>query len=552
MPLISTVILAGNMDRRLKPRHLHSPRLCLIDRLPTEILGLIFKCLWRETEPHPRLDIETWPWYHPAHPSLVHITHVSHRWREIALDIPLLWSRVDDRLSSRMLAFLHRSRTSPISLSACFSGSRRGSSGCLVESIPTSCRGRLRRLDVRLEASDIFTQPRLDFSAPLLQVLTLQCEIYTGVNIVYHPILFQGETSSLKAMALLHIRHWLPGNRFPNLAHLNISYFFMEELPLTVLTHLLANCPRLESLHLGQVWSYTLFDLDLAPPAAPVRLPHLRSISSCCASLQAMSALVSNLVLPKDVRIRIHQAPVQQHTTAHENLLPLLDFMKPLTHLELAADSSKLYLLAESDDGTGAIWIQATWDGGEPSVWYDWLGYLHEMLVLSAIRTFHVSVRDWTVVAPLLERMTALSVLGLMAFPDDATHELMLSAICAVLECTRPVICPDLRTLSIQCNSRPCVGHILRMAAQRADADSQLSRLILDKVRLHHATGEEITIDEHDLASLLAYVDDVDIGEGGVCTWEERTGWGPDVEYWRLPVGDEARCVFPWHAASGD
>ncbi|KAI0747246.1 hypothetical protein C8Q80DRAFT_1105471 [Daedaleopsis nitida] len=447
-----------------------------------------------------------------------------------------------------MLAFLQRSRTCSISLSACLSRSLRGTSGCILDSIPPSCHGRLRRLDVRLEASDIFTQLRLHFPAPALQVLTLQCEIYNGVNICHHPTLFQGETTSLKAMALLHVRHWLPGNRFPNLIHLNISYFFMEELPLTVLTHLLANCPRLESLHLGQVWSYARFDLDVAPPARPVQLLNLRSLSSCCATLQAISALIAALILPKDIRIRIHDSPVQQHTTARENILPSLDFMRPLTTLELAADNSRLYLLAESDDGAAAVWIQATWDGREPSVWHDWLGYLHEMLALPAVRTFHVSVRDWTVVPPLLERMTALAGLGIMAIPDDHVHEYMVSAICAVLEHSGPIACPDLATLSIQLNSTPSIRDIIRMAARRAEYDCTLTHLILDNIHLPGAMQETISLDEHEQSALAVYVEDVRIGGGGICKWEQRSGWDVQVEHWRLPKGDEPHSVFPWGA----
>lgn len=532
----------------------------IVDRLPTEILGLVFTLLWLETKPHPQLDIETWPWYHPIHSSVVYISHVCRRWRSVALDLPVLWSRLDDRVPARMRAFLQRSRTLPISLSACLTVSLRGTSACLVESIPQSSYRRLQRLDVRLEAADIFTLPRLSFQAPLLQVLTLQCVIYKHVEIVHHPILFQSETTSLKAMALLHIRHWLPGNRFPNLIHLNISYFFIEELPLTVLTHLLANTPRLESLHLGQVWSYALFDLDLARPPAPVPLPHLRTLSSSCAPLQAMSALISTLVLPKAIRIRIHAAPVQQHTTARDNLLPSLDFMKPLTRLELAADSSKLYLVAESEDTLAALWIQATWEGGEPSVWYDWLGYLHEMFPLPAVRTFQVALRDWTVVPALLERMAALRVLGVMAFPDDAAHELMVPTVCAALARGGPVVaCPDLCTLGFQCNSLACTGgHILRMAAQRSDADCRISRIVLDRVhvpRAEEVNGKDVTleVDDGERASLLVYVDDVDVGEGrGICRWEQRPGWECENEHWRLPVGDEPGCVFPWHSVRGE
>ena len=127
----------------------------------------------------------------------------------------------------------------------------------------------------------------------------------------------------------------------------------------------------------------------------------------------------------------------------------------------------------------------------------------------------------------------------------------MIPTICATLEHAGPVItCPDLSTLSIQCNSLPCTGHILRMAAQRSDADCRIARLVVDRVRVARAAAEhdEIAVDDGELASLLVYIDDVEVGMNGICEWEQRPGWDFENEHWRLPVGDEPRCVFPWQA----
>lgn len=525
------------------PRSSLSP----IDRLPTEVVGLIFKSLWRQTAPHPQLDIETWPWYDAIQPCIVRITHVCRRWRAIALDIPMLWSRIDDRVWPRVLAFLQRSRSVPIAVSICL---RSG----LVDHdlLLKSSHDRLQRLDIRLEEADIFVASRLDFPVPCLEVFTLQCEKYNSVGEKHQPLLFCGETPSLRAMALLHVRHWLPANHFPNLVHLNISYFFMEELPLTVVTNLLSHCPRLESLHCGQIWSYLLFDLDLRPPAAPVPLPKLRSISSSGGTLQGAQALLSSLILPRNVRIRIHNAPVQSHTTARENLLPSLTFLAPLTRLELAADSSRLYFLAESEDDTAAVWIQAAWDGGEPSVWYEWLHSLGEMLPLTAIRTLRISLRDWTLLPPL-EHMASLSVLGVMSFPDDGTPEVMVAAVCAAL--TPPsdpdgvLPCPNLSTLSFQLIAAQGLDEVAPMLARRAESACRLSRLVVDRVRIPRPVGPEISLNADALYAIGSDVDRLDVGRGGECTWEQREGWEVDVGYWKLPAGDEPRCVFPWHSA---
>lgn len=283
-----------------------------------------------------------------------------------------------------------------------------------------------------------------------------------------------------------------------------------------------------------------------------------------------MSVLISALVLSKDTRIRIHATPSQQHTTTRENLLPSLHFMKPLTSLELAANGSILYLHAESDDALAAVWIQATWDNRESTVWSNWLGHLHEILALSAIQTFHVPLRDWTVIPPLLGRMTALRALGLMALPDDPLHDLMVPTICATLEPRGHVItCPELFTLSFQCNSLLHAGHILRTVAQRSSADCRIARVIVDKVHIPYTSGTKadwdrtVEVDEGELALLSlynsklvllsAYVNDLDVGGGqGICKWEQRHGWEFENNLWRLPAGDRPRSVFPWHSVQMD
>ena len=511
-----------------------------IERLPVEILSHIFRILWLETGPHPRLDIDSWPRYHPIHSSIIHITHVCRRWREIALDTPILWSRIDDTIASRMLAFLQRSRSAPVSLSTYLALPHQGTAGAMVARVLDACRERLRRLDVRLHAYDIFTHSRINFAAPNLECLTIQCELYDGIETVHYPLLLQGQTTSLKALALLHIRHWLPANLFPSLVHLNISYFFMEELPLPMLSHLLADCPRLETLHIGEVWSYPLLDLDLTPPVQKVHMPYLRSISTCCTTLQAASHILSSLELPSKTRIRIHNAPVSAHTTADDNRLPSLAFMQPLTRLELAANNTTLYLVAEGD-GAG-IWIQAKWEGGMPSVWPAWLRQLPETVPLAPVTTFHVSLADWNVLPGLLSCMPSLATLGAMTLPDEVTHDPMISALQSALQTpptpgprTRPPCCLGLSTLSIQSSTTPDVGCIVPLMSRDA---RRLSRLVLD------FPGASLP------EPFLGKVDEIEFGCGGICAWTRRSGWDVENEYWRLPEEDEPRCVLPWTASA--
>ena len=529
-----------------------------IARLPVEILALVFEAVWHATAPHPRLDIEYWPWYCPVHPALVAISHVSRVWRQIALNLPILWSRVDDRMGDRMLAFLDRSREAPLFLSICLSIFHSGIPRPAIHDLLRKAAHRLRRLDVRLEAVDIFSHPRLDFVAPELEVLTIQCEIYSGVTVVNHPLLLCNQTASLRALALLHVRHWLPGNSFPNLIHLNISYIFMEELPICTLAHLLSNCPHLETLHLGQIWSYSLLSLDLTLPPAPVHLPRLRSLVTSCATLQTVAALLSTIVLTAPIRIRVHEAHVQSHTNIWDNFLPPLTFIAPLERLEIATDGSRLYLLAESD--RSAIWIQAEFQGADRATVCQWLPGLPSTLDLSSIRTFHFSCADWSCLPVLVREMPALSVLGTMLPPDNDNQRDLIAALeHALLSPDMPHRCQALATLSVQGHPVPEHARALALlAVRRAALGTPLSHLIFARMPVLHPGDRHSPVDERvwesvrcELAPAQAHVQTLEAGSSarGVCQWEAPGGWDVANPYWRLPEGDEPRCAFPWHAA---
>ena len=524
-----------------------------IEGLPVEILAIVFEHVWRLVAPHPRLDIESWPWYRAAHPSLIAISHVCRVWREIALALPTLWSRVDDRIGPRLLAFLDRSRTAPLFLSICLSIHHSGIPTASIHRLLHASGTRLRRLDVRLEALDIFSHARLDFHAPCLEVLTIQCEIYAGVHIVAYPVIFRGQTAALKALALLHVRSWVPGNYFPNLTHLNISYFFMEEIPIASLAHLLSNCPRLEYLHLGQIWSYPLLSLDLTPPPALVRLPFLRNLSASCATLQTMAALLSFLVLTSPIRIRIHAATVQLHTNIWDNVLPSLPFMGPLARLKVAANSTRVFLLAESDATPSALWLQAEFEGARA---HDWLMALGSTLDLAAVSSLDIACADWSLLPALVARMPALASLCVTALPDNEhTHGALLPELDAAL--LAPGAAPGLLALTVQCPAHvEFARRVAALAVRRARVGFRIRHLVYDDVCASAPAPAPVSdVDMRQWESVRnvlevarAHVGALDVGRGEACTWTEPAGWDVPNPYWRLPEGDEPRAVFPWRS----
>ncbi|KAH9930413.1 uncharacterized protein BXZ73DRAFT_101787 [Epithele typhae] len=556
---------------RPAPARLRAPRPASstspVTRLPVEILALVFHQLWAaHTALRPRLDIETWPWQTSLCLAIIAVSHVSRQWRQIALALPVLWSRADDQNGHHIRLFLNRSRTAPLDLAVCLSITHPGISHSDLDALLVAASPRLRRFDVRLEAVHL---PRLDFAGPTLEALTIQCEKSSSVELAPHPVLFRGQTTSLRALALLHVRHWLPGNHFPNLVHLNISYFFQEELSLASLTLLLRNCPRLETLHYGQIWSYLVRELVLDPPVTPVALPHLRSLTTCCATMQTAAALLSCITFDPipmhPVRVRIHDAVVQAHTDVGDNHLPSLRFLGPIARLELAADPSRAYVLVEShgqtpnsaaagENSPSALWIQAEFQAKRTTAW---LLALFDVLDLSALDVLHVSSADWSFLPALLRRAPELNTLGVMALPDaEPTHAAMFITLTDTLLASHDAYLPSLSTLSVQAPPSPThAASLARLAARRADMGFRLTRLVFDGVPVPVSThpAPPSPLDARRWAAVrttlqgtLQHVGVLAVGQGGACAWAHPHGWDAENPYWRLPEGDEPRCSFPW------
>ncbi|KAH9172621.1 hypothetical protein EDB89DRAFT_2165513 [Lactarius sanguifluus] len=99
-------------------RNALTPISSLISSLPTEVIATVFSFL--PTSPSPLLSPLTMLGKKPDHLAWLRVAHVCHHWREIALNQPLFWSRVDftTLTSAGAAGILARAKTAPLHLEA--------------------------------------------------------------------------------------------------------------------------------------------------------------------------------------------------------------------------------------------------------------------------------------------------------------------------------------------------------------------------------------------------------------------------------------------------
>ncbi|KAI0736048.1 hypothetical protein C8Q76DRAFT_297452 [Earliella scabrosa] len=270
----------------------------------------------------------------PAHPkfrftscrTLLRVTHVSRRWREVALSSPDLWTRFACHNADQAFAFIERSQELPVSIFLAI-GSIPGASSSdesdetrpeipldILTRLPHH---RLRRLDLEAFLTPDTVMPLMDIHAPRLECLTIS-SLYDldddspqdKVSLVQ---LLQGETEALKALALSPTVDGMPSNTFPNLTHLHIAVEPYSSAQPADIIRLLANTPRVQHLFVGAL----LGGEDV--PIASLNALRLLVFSTCDSNLAFQ--VLEYLDLPSECFVRMHGILVGQEE--HYELQPL-------------------------------------------------------------------------------------------------------------------------------------------------------------------------------------------------------------------------------------
>ncbi|KAI0687023.1 hypothetical protein C8Q76DRAFT_803725 [Earliella scabrosa] len=443
--------------------------------------------------------------------TLIRITHVCRRWRAIATDASFLWGRIHNLPNESLVKlFMERSRTAPLTVTVVVKNKGRK----LLDSVFTTCSARLRTLHVFDARTSYARHPPLH-QRPLQQLLPdLQCCVIvsrserrdrfgwpSSAGSGSMPFIFSRRISTLRALAITPVA-WLPGNSFPSLSHLFLS--FSMHAGTTLIEHLrrllslLSNAPNLGCLQLTDVGqareSYGAINpFTPSPPAPssnnehkPILLLRLRSII-VTESGRIVLPFLECLDMPEDVMVRLSGMDMHVGNLGTPRL-PHLPPMNRASHMELSAIKRTLHLVAgpaeahASSRPPGGLWLQATYPEHAGNDWKAWLADHPPGSPFASLSTLHICFRDPELYPALLQHTTRLVELGVHF--SDATKsvwEPCLKILCALLGRRDNPCCPKLRVLCIETRVPPeamsCYSRIVDVAVVRAQQGRPLRRV---------------------------------------------------------------------------
>lgn len=260
-------------------------------RLPTEILVLIFKhALPCPDLFHRVIDTNT----------LLSVSRVSKSWREVSINTPTLWTRIDVLNARLMRVFISRSRTAPLNIAllppismlpatrATRAMTQRHSALTQHDAFARFM-GDLKPQMHRLGSLWLDGLPQrmldqyLDTLAPLLTSLRLQegplgsdSPIATEAN---SPLFFRGETPLLREVEIVGIAQPLTSPMFAGLVSLYLQNIRFTHSTNLHFFQLLIACPLLEDLTLFQLTFSSMVNMSMDSLfSTPIHLPRLREL----------------------------------------------------------------------------------------------------------------------------------------------------------------------------------------------------------------------------------------------------------------------------------
>ncbi|KAI9062270.1 hypothetical protein FKP32DRAFT_1574310, partial [Trametes sanguinea] len=481
--------------------------------------------------------------------SLLKLTHVCKRWRDVALSAPTLWTRIDNEQPEQLEAFLKRSRSVPLSLNL---SNKHG------DTIPATIREhghRIRRLDItmRVDCRPLPLLPLLDFEAPLLRCLTIRQDQQTALAEHQHPLLFQDKVPNLQALAL-KCTSWLPANRFPRLTHLYLSFELIPSDGLQHLSTLLRNTPVLENLHVN--------GLDDAAAQAPISsvipLPYLSRLTCTDSLMSAAITLLCLLEFPQNVLVRLNDLHCDWPSDASlSQRIPSQAWLSGMTHLEVTSFYDYLKVIA--DGPCSGLWIQArAADFDEPDTWGPWVANFCAAAPFRSIHALDIRAIEPGSVGSLLRHLPLVTSLSLSRNPyaqdmvDENGRRVLATHIYTALQ-VDSACCPDLQELVLQPESENletlAPAALETMARARETKGRPVRRIVITADK---SMAPDILIDLKLFETAFGPVAEYVSGETEIRAGVEESSFSmkemwevPDAEkWWDLPEEQRASYVF--------
>ncbi|KAH9918352.1 uncharacterized protein BXZ73DRAFT_105233 [Epithele typhae] len=373
------------------------------ERLPNEVLVHIFLFATEDTrqarsldsDPEDRVPVDT----------LISLTHVCQRWRQVAIGFPLLWTHTDLHDRAQFATFEQRSRGLPLSLrinrddifrttrDGRLEDDKRVDDGSAMGKLIASVANRLGTLDIipMLEDGRSPRWLREKMCLPRLEALLLH---FIQEPRPHWPF-FGEETSNLKALAMNGSGDWVPNNQFVHLTHLSISWDYEDDD--TTLYQLLSRTPNLEFLELDNIGTCG------GTPERPASLQKLRSVTFLASNGHAVDLFkFCSTTNPFPLRM----------TTTHILVSDALDTLNclPSVHqatdldIRIGAELQKVHFVLQS--AVAGFWLQGR--TVEPGAAHDWfllhVLHLHTHAPLSDVTSVTLDV-------PFVEASSLVDVL---------------------------------------------------------------------------------------------------------------------------------------------
>ena len=384
-----------------------------INNLPDELLILLFKSFLNiAARSGARDSLVT----KPGVSSLLLLTHVCRRWRDLIIGFPAFWTRVDNDNIDRFNEFTRRSRDLPLLLRLTIKEHISDAS-----TIFRAYGQRIRRLTFSFSHMPCNISPLLDCAVPN----DLECLIiaYNEESMRYSvPMTRQHLSphicSSLSALALRPAALWFPAEaRFPNLTHLYLSadprFAFGGVRDRPPLLPLLNKTPKLEFLHIVHPQGLNLDKVGAVNDSGTVVLTKLRSCVLVGGDLDSCFSVISKSSMPQNVWIRLDHI-VHDPFLTDLRPLPALPMKDQITHLEVALHGvMHFHLRAEAP--TGGVWLNTGVHDvhfNETASWTSWLCSLLETSTFPNLTSLHVDTVDTSTLSPLLQSFPQLTHLG--------------------------------------------------------------------------------------------------------------------------------------------
>ncbi|RPD56234.1 hypothetical protein L226DRAFT_538391 [Lentinus tigrinus ALCF2SS1-7] len=532
---LAVAALRTNLTKLLRLTNATLP----INRVPQEVLVMIFSHATISDEHKFAYDLRgRGANAYDEALAVIEISHVCHHWRQTTLEAPTLWTRIDSRHPEILEMFMERSQKAPISLAL---DAEEEDLASLLSTVPAD---RLRRLDLMIDGDPSRDQVAslTTLVAPILECLTVNSgeDYYCGAAPLVWAHILDGQTYSMKALALRYVGHWMPSNIFPILTHLHLT-LSSADIRTSDLVVLLANAPQLEFLFVEEQPNLPDREPSGSCPS-PIVLSHLRYLTlDFTPYVQAMN-LLKHLSLPERCFIRLSDVFIAKDDGEPS---PLVD-LGPLRHataLDIASVPGHRVLVV-ADSHISGLWIQAQLH--DDITGNTWLLGLPTMINLSTVTSLHITIyRTHTFWPSVLKHFTALTELKAIVEGQDLGRMCPLDTLCTVL-LEDPVLLPLLCGLYVQ-------------GVAWDDSCYKLSSKLVDMTafrartghRLHHffiQTNRPEVPQPHDLfgkrtTELVAHVDHFELVECGpkLCSFRMRDVWHIDgtERYWQLDGAQE-------------